>query len=147
MNKQRNIRDELVQDLRDIQSKHTYFLMASAGASLAFGVQKIDGQTPGFPLYVGLAAMALWILSFAFGCMVITGTQALLSTNMELINQIARAAFQEADITNLKARKQFRRVNRRHFYQFAALALGVVLFAGWRVLIIFHPSRSLFCIP
>lgn len=141
------LRNTLVQELRDVQSKHTYFLMASAGAALGFGVQKLDGQLPGHPLYVGLSAMALWVLSFAFGCIVMTGTQALVRVNMDLINYVDRNDFPAADAADKRSRSILHRINRCHFYQFASLSVGVILFAVWRVLLIYHPPYTPTCLP
>jgi hypothetical protein len=121
--------------------------MAAAGASLGFGVQKLDGQIPSHPLYVGLAAMALWILSFMFGCMVVTGTQKLVAINMDLINRMDEGRHRAAEAANQRSKVQFDRVRRRQVYQFSALALGVVLFAAWRVLLIFQPPYASSCIP
>jgi integral membrane sensor domain MASE1 len=121
--------------------------MAAAGASLGFSVQKLDGQVPGQPLYIGLSAMALWILSFAMGCMVVMGTQRLVSINQDLIVRLERKQWTKANVLDARSRREFARVGRHHFYQFAFLAIGVVLFAAWRVLLIFQPPYHSPCVP
>jgi hypothetical protein len=141
------LRNQLVGERKEIQSKYTYFLMAAAGASLGFGVQKLDGQVPGHVLDVGLTAMALWILSFAFGCMVIVGAQTLISINIDVVNSQASGDGGRAAIHFEQSKTQLRRITTRQLCQFAALALGVVLFAAWRVLLIFHPSYVPPCVP
>lgn len=139
VNNNNQLRNELVQERRDIQSKHIYFLMAAAGASLGFSVQKLEGQVPGPLLYIGLTAMALWILSFAFGCVAMMATQAIVSANMDLLHYVQQGMMQAATEADQRAAALLSRVTRNQLYQFFALSLGVVLFATWRVLLIFYP--------
>ena len=141
------LRNKLVGELKEIQSKYTYFLMAAAGASLGFGVQKLEGQAPGQFLWLGLSGMALWMLSFAFGCMVIASLQGLVVTNIDLVAKVRKSDLDGAIAVDTRSRLQMRRFECYHLCQLVTLAAGAVIFAAWRVLLIFHPTYLSPCIP
>ena len=59
---------EVYRSLREAQNKYTYFLLAAAGAAIAFTVNQIQGAAITWyqiPLAVGGLS---WALSFFFGC-------------------------------------------------------------------------------
>lgn len=141
------LRNELVDELKQIQLKYTYFLMAAAGASLGFGVQKLDGQSPGQPLYVGLGAMALWIVSIALGCLIPLTAQAMVRKNLSIVDALTAGDHIEAGRFTSQSNKLFHRIRHLQHGQFLTLAAGVILFATWRVLLIFHASYASSCIP
>lgn len=134
------MRNELLDQLGEVRSKHTYFLMAAAGASLGFGVQKLDGQAPGRLLWFALVAMALWILSFAFGCRAISLMGSMLEANVTFVNRYQEGSMAHAQRAAVRAESLFKGIRRNLSLQFSALALGVILFAVWRVLLIFYPK-------
>ena len=128
----------------DSQSKYVYFLLAATGASLAYGLQKLDGVALTWWVSPGLLALSLWLLSLFFGCKHVTSFQSAMYSNYLLLqlqqgthpaqprgpqeNQIALEVTQKAiEIANNTARTFFR-------LQFWSLSFGVLIFTAWRVL-------------
>lgn len=141
------LRNELLTTLGEIRSKHTYFLMAAAGASLGFGVQKLDGQAPGRLFWFALAAMALWIISFAFGCRAVSATGSMVEANVTFVNRYSAGNTVAAQSAAALADSHYQRAKLSLSFQFGTLALGIVLFAIWRILLIFYPPYFSACIP
>jgi hypothetical protein len=128
----------------DSQSKYVYFLLAATGASLAYGLQKLDGVALTWWVSPGLFALALWLLSLFSGCKYVTSVQSAMYSNYLLLQlqqgthpaqprgpqetQIALEITRQAiDTTNNTARTFFR-------LQFWLLSCGVLIFTMWRVL-------------
>jgi hypothetical protein len=131
-------------------SKYVYFLLAATGAALGYALQKLDNSTLNWQVWFGLIAIAAWLVSFFCGCRHITTIQSAINSNYQLIQlqqgnhpmqpqsheemQIAWQVTTKAlDSKNSKAQLFFR-------LQFWLLAIGVLLFATWRVLVLLGAS-------
>jgi hypothetical protein len=131
-------------------SKYVYFLLAATGAALGYALQKLDSSTLNTQVWFGLAAIACWLISFFCGCRHITKIQSAILSNYQLIQLqqgshpmqprspeetlIAWSVTTSAiESKNNKAQLFFR-------LQFLFLAIGVLLFATWRVLALFEAS-------
>jgi hypothetical protein len=142
---------------------------------LGFGVQKLDGQTPSHLLWVALTAMALWILSFAFGCRAIFLEGSMAEANVSFLNRIregeeaearrdafmaqskrieakadeliAESKMAQAKTAALLAQSKFASIRKNISLQFGALAFRIILFAVWKVHLIFYPPYASPCIP
>ena len=131
----------------DGHSKYVYFLLAATGAALGYALQKLDAANLDQVVWLGLSAIACWLVSFLLGCRHIVSIQAAIDTNFQLLQltqgshprqpssqeelSIAwTAGTQALDSLNRTAQAYFR-------WQFRLLALGVVMFTSWRVLVLF----------
>ena len=128
----------------DAQSKFVYFLLAAAGTSLAYGLQKLDGVSLTWWVSPGLFALVLWLLSLFCGCKHATSVQSTLYSNFLLVQLESGThpsqpkAPQEAQIALDITRQSIRSKNntaRTYFnLQFWLLSIGVLSFTAWRVL-------------
>lgn len=76
---------EIYKQHRQAQDKYIYFLLAAAGASIAFALNQTKGLALAetqIPLGV---AVLLWGLSFAAGCARLSQIDVMLSMNQDLI--------------------------------------------------------------
>lgn len=64
------------------QEKYSYFLLAAAGAAIAFCLQKIENLSPSWWISPVLIALLCWIMSFIFGCKNIVYHQSILRTEI-----------------------------------------------------------------
>lgn len=65
---------ELHKALRESQSKYTYFLLASVGATIGFAITQTKTSTLSvWQIPLGIAVL-FWVLSFYYGCRYITYT-------------------------------------------------------------------------
>lgn len=132
----------LAKELKEGRSKYVYFLLASAGACMGFAVQKLEGMTPGQPLGLGLVAIGAWMLSFTFGCLQVLTHLSMVETNIELLETIGRHGLgQEAHQKNEAYKRRSTVSALLQLLQFFNLAIGVLLFATWRVLLLWHPAH------
>lgn len=51
----------------DELSKYTYFLLATAGAAIAYALKTIESKPPSYPLLLAALSILLWTISFGFG--------------------------------------------------------------------------------
>lgn len=120
-------------------SKYVYFLLAATGAALGYALQKLDGSTYSPSVWLALLAIASWLLSFLFGCKHITAIKAAIFCNYELLtlkrnvhsDMLFEAAYAAIQSNNARANLFFN-------WQFRLLAIGVVLFTAWRIVLLFH---------
>lgn len=128
----------------DSQDKHTYFLLAAAGAAIGFAVQKTEGQPLTWWLLPVAAATLLWGVSFFLGCRYIDRVQAAMSANYHLLQlqagvhreQPRDPTVQAAALTGTSKALQ-QNVDAAATYgrwQFLTLVAGAVLFIAWRVI-------------
>lgn len=125
------------------REKQVYFLLAAAGASIAFSLnqtREVALSVTQVPL--GLAVMA-WAISFLAGCLSLQLTQGVLIRNQDLIQvqkgthrnlehpshavfiePLARKALEEANI----------RASRRQRLQFNALICGAAFYIFWHLI-------------
>jgi hypothetical protein len=147
--------DELIHLNRvhdDGHSKYVYFLLAATGAALGYALQKLDSATLDWTIWLGLGSIACWLLSFLLGCKHITSIQSAINTNFQLL-QIANGSHptqpssqEELAIAWAAGNQALTTQNSRAKYffdwQFRLLALGVLLFTAWRILILFGVAGS-----
>lgn len=127
----------------ELQSKYTYFLLAAAGAAIAFAVNQTQTVTLSASLIpLGIAVLA-WGLSFYFGCRHVSETGGMLSVNFDLVNvqegkhrltgkhpeliQIASEKLREILEEQVDQSGWFSR------WQFRTLIIGAVFFLGWHL--------------
>lgn len=133
---------EVYKQHRQGQDKFTYFLLAAAGASIAFALNQTKGlglSLSQIPL--GLA-VTFWAASFASGCARVDQVGTLLGFNQDLLR--VRAGTHEilthaaeipiaADIIVKRVVATNRRVARFARWQYRCLILGAVAYIGWHV--------------
>lgn len=129
---------------RQGQDKVTYFLLAAAGASIAFGLSQTRADTLAWPhVLLGLALIA-WAWSILQGLRHIWQTDSILQGNMELIRiQTGRHPDLGANPQNIAwgsgtlgevLEKSSARSQRYARQQFAGLAVGAGFYICWHVL-------------
>jgi hypothetical protein len=128
---------------REAQNRYTYFVLAAAGAAIAFAITK----TEGLPLawrqgWVG-AAVLCWGLSFFFGCRHLNYISSSLYANAELLTIQAgehRLTGQRPEM--IKAASQGiiaaiesngEKANRFAKWQFRLLIAGSLFYVAWHV--------------
>lgn len=136
----------------DGHSKYVYFLLAATGAALGYALQKLDNSAFNCQAWFGLSAIGCLLISFFCGCKHITAIQAAIFSNSQLIQiqqgshpmqpvsqkevEIARRVTSQAlESKNNKAQTFFQ-------LQFWLWAVGVLLFAMWRVLVLVGTAQS-----
>jgi hypothetical protein len=134
---------EVYRALRTSQDKYAYFLLAAAGASIAFAVTQTRGHhISWFQVPLGLAVLC-WGLSFFFGCRNIAYVNSTLYANAELIRVqngehpgVGRdPQMQEAACAGIRAAIESNSniansLSKRQFY---FLIAGAVLYICWHV--------------
>lgn len=134
---------EVYRQFRTVQDKYTYFLLAAAGAAIAFSLN----QTHSLPLSWQQAPLALavisWAASFYFGCQHARYIASSLYSNLEWLRiakgehpdvgshpqaiEAACAGIQEALTFNSE------RAERYSNWQFRLLVVGALLYITWHV--------------
>ena len=128
----------------DGQSKYVYFLLAAAGASMGYGLQQLDGLSLDRTNALGVIAVLFWLLSFFFGCKRITWVHSAIYANYSLLqlrqgvhpDQPPHPELTEAAIRGVRTAVETttNKAARYTKLQFWSLAIGVLLFVGWRIL-------------
>lgn len=77
---------ELNKERRALNEKHTYFLMASAGACIGFAMTQVKDLIWMHEHAALGVALACWGASFWFGCLHIFSVYGHLGANIELLN-------------------------------------------------------------
>jgi hypothetical protein len=126
------------------QDKYTYFLLAAAGAAIAFAVQKTENLPLSWWLLPVAGATLAWAASFYCGCRKLSWVGAAMSANYALLQlragshpkqpphpQLLGAAMKEtlSAVTRNTEKAQF-----YGLWQFGLVILGAVLFIAWRIL-------------
>lgn len=142
MNQNENLR-EIYKQYQASQDKYTYFLLAAAGASVGFAIQKTDGMLLSWWLIpIGFACLC-WGLSFYFGCKNITWVQSALYQDYEL-NQLQGGIHPEQPLSLQQSEVAVSMVSKAmsscaakaQFYgiwQFRTLIIGAVFLISWRI--------------
>jgi hypothetical protein len=135
---------ELYKQHQTGEDKYTYFLLAAAGAAIAFAVQKTEGLRLSWWLLPVAAATVSWALSFFFGCRRLVWVQTALYANYSLLQlRTGTHAQQPTHPQELQAAiagvgsaldKNAKKAQFYAIWQFRALIVGVVFFIVWRVL-------------
>ena len=134
----------LFNQLRTIQDKFTYFLLAVAGSAIAFSIQEITDKDYSQSLIpLGIAILS-WGVSFYYGCCNIRYVASSMYANYELIRvqngehsnlnsnpsliEAASAGIKEAIHINAE------KVGKYSTRQFQILILGAIFYIGWQIL-------------
>ena len=134
---------EVYRSLRQIQNKHTYFLLAAAGAAIAFALSKTQSSMLDMyqiPLALGILC---WGLSFFCGCRYVDYVSSHLYSNAMLL-QVERgqhpvAGTQSQMIAAASAgirdamESNSEKANRLGHWQFRFLIAGAVFYILWHV--------------
>jgi hypothetical protein len=134
---------EIYRQHRTAQDKYIYFLLAAAGAAIAFAVNQTQGATLAWSQLPLAFAVAFWALSFFCGCRhlgyiestlfandallrVIAGRDPQVGMHPQLIN-VASEGIQKAIEIKSKWAGRFAR------WQFRCLVLGAMSYLVWHV--------------
>ncbi|MEP0547141.1 MAG: hypothetical protein ABJF88_09420 [Rhodothermales bacterium] len=126
----------LHQTLREAWTKYVYFLLAASASAVAFAVSITSGESLTVSQLPLGFAVALWGLSFFFGCRSIWHRNESLSVNasgvMKLMERTYVAGLEEeyrkaADFLDDKAAKYMR-------WQFGYFIAGALSFLVWHVI-------------
>jgi hypothetical protein len=133
------------------QDKYTYFLLAAAGAAIAFAVQKTEGLPLSWWLLPVAGATLAWAASFYCGCQNLSWVGSALSANFALLQlrsgthpkqpphpQIVEAAA-KGTLSAIESNTQKARLY--GVWQFRLVVLGAVLFIAWRILEMWRITR------
>ncbi|SCU94297.1 conserved membrane hypothetical protein [Cupriavidus necator] len=136
---------ELYKQHQTINEKHTYFLLAAAGAAIGFAVQKTEGLLLSWWLTPVALAILLWGISFYCGCKHVTAWQSVMRVNADLLKlQSGTHPIQPRSSVEMKVALEAvtsaldRGVDRAARYQrlqFYLLVFGAVFFIIWRALV------------
>jgi hypothetical protein len=135
---------EIARALREVQTKHVYFLLTAAGAGVALAVNQTQGSGLTWSLLPLAIAVVCWGLSFVCGCWYVRGLASGLYGNSSLLEvqsgrhpmiganphkaQVVTAAIADAlEEASQRGGRYFR-------CQFRLLATGAVLYVAWRIL-------------
>jgi hypothetical protein len=133
-------------------SKYVYFLLAATGAALGYALQKLDGATYDSQVWFGLVAIACWLVSFFCGCKHVTTIQSVIMSNFQMLqlqhgshpmqpqSQAEMKIAWEVTTSALESKNNTAQLFFR--LQFWLLAVGVLLFATWRVLLLLNTARG-----
>lgn len=119
--------------------RYAYFLLAAAGAAVAFAVQKTEGAALSWWLTPVALATLCWGFSFFFGCKLIWWSQAILRSEIYIARtrsddhlsdeQKRQSISNHSDALDPKLAKAARYANLQIWLLFA----GGVFFCLWRV--------------
>jgi len=132
--------------LLESQLKYSYFLLAAAGAAIAFALKQTE-TAPILLRQIPLGfAVGCWALSFYFGCKYLSWAHATLLSNAAL-HQIQRGTFTEfplppGEAAARFAEEEFRKITYtnaegaswRAQWQFRLLIAGAIAYIVWHVL-------------
>jgi hypothetical protein len=123
------------------QERHVYFLLAAAGAAVAFASQKTEGQALSLWLVPLGAAVLSWAASFYYGCKAVDWSHTTMRREIYLLQaREQNAAFEGTEDHHKLFDAHFKSLDDAiakwsHFYrwQFRLLVIGGVWFCAWRV--------------
>ncbi|KUM03524.1 hypothetical protein KIF53_13300 [Chromobacterium subtsugae] len=125
------IKKQLHQQHIAANDKYCYFLLAAAGACIAYATEKSVGVPLTWPLLVLGAAIVMWGLSFYYGCYWITNERNALWHNMALLDVQEPLDKVANRILFDQSSKGAKTGERR---QFRLFIIGGICFIVWRVL-------------
>jgi hypothetical protein len=127
--------------LRSLQSKHAYFLLAAAGASIGFAVTRTESLEISWSQLPLLVALVCWGVSFYFGCRQVERVQDGLAKRvglLELIRSVEMLGRDEIEELEKIADEYSDRCAddalRYRQNQFRLLVLGACSYIAWRIL-------------
>jgi hypothetical protein len=132
---------EVYRQLTAAQDKYVYFLLAAAGAAIAFALSQTQGAKLSLSqIPLGLA-VALWGVSFFFGCRRIGYVASTLFANAALLQVEAgqhreigmhpQAIMAASDGIRTAIESNSTRANALLRLQFASLVLGAISYVAW----------------
>jgi hypothetical protein len=131
-------------DRTEARSKYCYFLLATAGACIGYGLQKFDGQPRTLAAGLPISALAAWAASFWYGCKSLESTFRLQQLYMEWLNLAYQGAVGALpapleQLTNPPWQAEEARIQEEYPLQrrrqVVLICVGVVLFGVWRLLV------------
>ena len=132
-------RQEIYKAAREGQDKYTYFLLAAAGAAIAFSVtQSQNAFLTWSKLLLALAVLS-WALSFYAGCRQIREVASVLQQNYELlrIQEGLHSQFpnhpQVVEGIEAVVRESASKSGRWGAHQFRFLVAGAIFYVLWHV--------------
>lgn len=135
---------EVYKQLRTAQDKYSYFILAAAGAAIAFAVNQTQGATLNYSQIPLALAVVSWGLSFYFGCNQLAYVSSTLYANAELLKIESGIHSQVGTNPQLMAiasegireaiEHSSTRANRLAHMQFRFLITGAILYIIWHVL-------------
>jgi hypothetical protein len=136
-------RTEIYRQLRTSQEKYIYFLLAAAGAAITLVVHQTQEAKLGISQIPLACAVALWALSFFFGCRHLLYVNAVLYSNSTLLEveagdhaltgrdpqriTAASEGIRKAMETNAERSSTFARL------QFISLMLGAIFYIAGHI--------------
>ena len=133
---------EIYRQQRQGQDKYVYFLLAAAGASIAFALNQTKGLALAGSQWSLGVSVACWALSFLTGCSRLLTIDETLNLNAglvrvqkgthELLSHPAEIPF-ATNIMMENLEKVNRRANRRAVWQYRFLILGAGFYIAWHV--------------
>ena len=135
-------RNQLYQDFRQLQDRHSYFLLASAGTAIGYALTRSEGATFDWNLMPLVAAIVFWGFSFYAGCKVVYVTGSAVFANMGYLNALndptnpygpaaVREVFMEQILPQFNKRSQ-----RWRNWQLRSLLIGALLYSTWQLVLI-----------
>jgi hypothetical protein len=132
-------RQDIYKATREAQEKYTYFLLAGAGAAIAFAVtQSQTAALTWSKLPLGLAVLS-WAFSFYAGCRQIRDVTNVMQVNYDMlrveegIHPRFPAHPQVIAMIQESVRAMADKMGRWHVRQFRFLILGAVFYVLWHV--------------
>ena len=134
---------EVYRQHRTAQEKYIYFLLAAVGAAIALAVNQTQGGKLAWSQLPLACAVALWALSFYFGCRHLAYVQLTLFANADLLkveagedpqvgNHSERLAI-SSECIRKAIELNSNRASRFARWQFNCLLLGAISYLGWHV--------------
>lgn len=138
-----DLTQELYVQHRTSQDQYAYFILAAAGAAIAFSVQKTLDAKLTLSLIPLAAAVFAWGVSFYFGCRHLSSVQFTMLGNMEYL-QLKEGTHPKQpgdrqtlsiaiDVYREEITKAARSAGFFGKWCFRLLILGGVLFIGWHI--------------
>lgn len=134
---------EVYRQLRVAQDKYVYFLLAAAGAAIAFAVNQTQGAVVSWSQLPLAGAVLCWGLSFFFGCRHLAYVGSTLYANFDLLRVEAGEHPDVGKHPELKAaasegirqamKDNSNRANQLSHMQFWFLITGAILYVGWHI--------------
>lgn len=138
-----NTLSELHKQHQASQDKYTYFLLAAAGACIAFSMEKAQGVPLTWHLALLAVAVLCWASSFYCGCKCANTVQGLLRANSNLLSLYAGTHENQPDHPELAAaairgvrsviEQNIKRATQFNDWQFRLFASGGVSFVAWGI--------------
>ena len=134
--------DALASFYNESKSKYTYFLMAAAGASMGYALQKLDGLPRSALNSLAVVATILWAISILLGCLAISKSLRILVANhgqmrLSIASMTSPLGEGLRQIKTPELTDKIKLLGRDAVWlariQFWTLIVGVWVYAAWRI--------------